>query len=89
LTWFNIIRGKYANFKVIGSTAKSNKFIMNVDLTNPMALLIGNETYGLSDNYKGICDDLVKIPMYGKITSFNVACAATLMFYEATRQRNL
>jgi TrmH family RNA methyltransferase len=61
---------------------------MEADLTNPMALLIGNETYGLSDNYKSNCDMMVKIPMYGEITSFNVACAASIMLYEIDRQRN-
>jgi 23S rRNA (uridine2479-2'-O)-methyltransferase len=60
---------------------------MDANLTNPMALLIGNETYGLSDNYKAICDMLIKIPMGGDITSFNVACAGSIMLYEITRQR--
>ena len=61
--------------------------IEDVDLTNPMVILIGNETYGLSNNYKQICDTLARIPMYGKITSFNVSCAASIMLYEIDRQR--
>lgn len=87
IPWFNEIKSKFPNFNITGSTTKSNIFIEDVDLTGPMALLIGNETYGLSNKYKEICDRLVKIPMYGKITSFNVSCAASIMLYEIDRQR--
>jgi len=87
IPWFKNIKRSFKNFKVIGSTSKANEFIMESDLNNPMALLIGNETYGLSDNYKAICDTFIKIPMYGKITSYNVACAASIMLYEISRQR--
>ncbi|WP_160678220.1 TrmH family RNA methyltransferase [Clostridium sp. C8-1-8] len=87
IQWFKNIKDKLPNFKIVGSTAKSNKFVDEVDLTGPMALLIGNETYGLSKAYKDIADDLIKIPMYGEITSFNVACAASIILYEIDRQR--
>jgi 23S rRNA (uridine2479-2'-O)-methyltransferase len=85
--WFEDIRNQYPDFQVVGSTSKSDVLVEDVDLTNPTALLIGNETYGLSNKYKEICDKLVKIPMYGKITSFNVSCAASIMLYEVDRQR--
>ncbi len=87
IPWFTNIKSSMKNFKVVGSTSKANKFVMDADLTNPMALLIGNETYGLSNNYKAICDMLIKIPMDGNITSFNVACAASIILYEIRRQR--
>lgn len=87
IPWFNDIKKQFPNFQVIGSTRKSETIIEDTDLTNPMVLLIGNETYGLSNNYKQICDTLVRIPMYGKITSFNVSCAASIMLYEIDRQR--
>lgn len=85
--WFDEIRKQFSDFQIVGSTSKSDALIEDINLSNPMALLIGNETYGLSNNYKEICDRLVKIPMYGKITSFNVACAASIMLYEIDRQR--
>jgi TrmH family RNA methyltransferase len=87
IPWFDKIKNSYENFQIVGSTSKSDTLIEEVDLTNPMALLIGNETSGLSNNYKEICDKLVKIPMYGKITSFNVSCAASIMLYEIDKQR--
>lgn len=87
IPWFNEIKNKFPNFQIVGSTSKSDMLVEEIDLTNPMALLIGNETYGLSNNYKKICDKHVKIPMYGKITSFNVSCAASIMLYEIDKQR--
>lgn len=87
LQWISEIRSRFDNFQIVGSTSKADIFIEETDLTNPMLLLIGNETYGLSNNYKELCDKLVKIPMYGKITSFNVACAGSVMLYEIDRQR--
>lgn len=87
IPWFNNIKSNIKNFKVIGSTSKADKHVMDANLTNPMALLIGNETYGLSNKYKEICDMLIKIPMGGDITSFNVSCAGSIILYEITRQR--
>lgn len=54
-----------------------------------MVLLIGNETMGLTKRYKESADRLVTIPMASSsyASSFNVACAATVMMYEVTRQR--
>ncbi|HEY8391123.1 MAG TPA: TrmH family RNA methyltransferase [Capillibacterium sp.] len=37
------------------------------------------------NNYKALCDTLVRIPMYGEITSFNVSCAASIILYEIDR----
>lgn len=85
--WFGKVRSQFPDFQIIGSTSKSDVLIEEIDLTCPMSLLIGNETYGLSNKYKEQCDKLVKIPMYGKITSFNVSCAASIMLYEVDRQR--
>lgn len=89
LAWVKSIRNQLNDFKIIGSTSKSEVLIEDADLTGPILLLIGNETYGLSNNYKAICDELVKIPMYGKITSFNVACAGSIMLYEIDKQRRM
>ncbi|NLY91141.1 MAG: RNA methyltransferase [Firmicutes bacterium] len=85
-SWFEQVKQKLPTFQVVGSTAKADLLVDEANLTKPMALLIGNETYGLSNNYKALCDTLVRIPMYGEITSFNVACAASIILYEIDRQ---
>lgn len=83
------LRSKYQGFQIIGTTAHKQYPIDKVDLTKPTMFLIGNETDGLSNRYKEICDILTTIPMAesSSATSFNVGCAATVLFYEATRQR--
>ncbi|BCN30755.1 TrmH family RNA methyltransferase [Anaeromicropila herbilytica] len=51
--------------------------------------MIGNETDGLCNTFKDSCDILTTIPMVetSYASSFNVGCAATVMFYEAMKQR--
>ncbi|HBR28834.1 MAG TPA: rRNA methyltransferase [Firmicutes bacterium] len=87
LPWLAKVRTKFPAFQIVGATAKAALPVDEADLTKPTALLIGNETYGLSNNYQESCDLLVRIPMYGAITSFNVACAASIILYETNRQR--
>ena len=86
-SWLEQVKEKLPAFQVVGSTAKADLLVDEANLTKPMALLVGNETYGLSNNYKALCDTLVRIPMYGEITSFNVSCAASIILYEIDRQR--
>ena len=57
------------------------------DFTGPTLALIGNETTGLSSAWREACDDLVRIPMSGAASSLNAAAAATVVLYEAARQR--
>ncbi len=52
-----------------------------------VALVIGSEGRGISRLVKEKCDFLVKLPMYGKITSLNAAVAAGIFMYEVVRQR--
>ena len=85
--WFSQLKARLPAFQIVGTTSKADHLAEEVDFTGPTVLLIGNETFGLSNSYKEICDDFCRIPMYGKITSFNVSCAASIMLYEIDRQR--
>jgi TrmH family RNA methyltransferase len=51
------------------------------------AFIIGNEANGLSEQASGKADQLIKIPMAGKVESLNAAVAAAVLMYEAARQR--
>ena len=51
------------------------------------AFLVGNEGNGLTDRITEMADEKIRIPMMGKVESLNAAIAATLMAYEALRQR--
>jgi TrmH family RNA methyltransferase len=59
-----------------------------VDLTMPVALILGREASGLADDLRSNVDGFVYIPMAGKIESLNVAAAAAVLLYEAARQRD-
>lgn len=57
------------------------------DYTKPTAFMIGNEGNGLTDKLTDKADELVRIPMQGKVESLNAAIACTILTYEAVRQR--
>jgi tRNA G18 (ribose-2'-O)-methylase SpoU len=56
-------------------------------MTQPVAIVVGAEQYGLSSAWMTQADDLVRIPMLGQADSLNVAAAATILLYEVVRQR--
>jgi len=80
---------KYPLLKIIGTAVDQEEAIYEVDLTNPVLFLIGNETHGLNRYYFEISDIMATIPMSAQssASSFNVSCAATVVLYEAIRQR--
>jgi RNA methyltransferase, TrmH family len=57
------------------------------DLTTPVAIVLGREASGISEDISAAADAFVHIPMAEGIESLNVAAAATLLLYEAARQR--
>jgi TrmH family RNA methyltransferase len=77
---------KRSKIKVVGADV-SGKDYWRSDLSGPAALLIGNEGAGLPENVLKICDEVVKIPMPGKAESLNAAVSATVIMYEAVRQK--
>jgi TrmH family RNA methyltransferase len=62
--------------------------VADYDLTGPRVLLIGNETSGLSAGWREAADVTVRIPITGAASSLNAASAATVVLYEAVRQRH-
>ena len=90
--YFDALRAEYGALNVIGTTSHAADVrgpLWESDLTLPTVFMIGCETDGLSDGLRPFCTEMVTIPMAGTSTasSFNVACATTVMFYEAIRQR--
>jgi rRNA methylases len=80
---------KNSGLQVIATTAHKEKPISEIDFTIPTLILIGNETEGLANFLYEISDVKTTIPMAesSSASSFNVACAASIVFYEAVRQR--
>jgi 23S rRNA (guanosine2251-2'-O)-methyltransferase len=58
-----------------------------LDLTGGVVLVLGAEGAGIRPLVRQRCDAVVRIPMHGAIASLNVAVAASLLLYEAARQR--
>lgn len=76
-----------AGLRVLGSSARGESPIDDADLTRPALLAVGNETRGLSEAWRSLCDELLLVPMSGSATSLNAAAAAAILLYEAVRQR--
>ena len=66
---------------------KEPAYYTQVDLTQPVAIVVGEEKNGLSDLWLKQADAPIKIPMTGKINSLNVSISAALCVYEAVKQR--
>lgn len=83
------LRERYPRLRVIGTTAHLKTALYDLNLAGPVLFLIGNETDGLNRHLMEIADDLATIPMAepSSASSLNVSCAATVMLYEAARQR--
>lgn len=58
------------------------------DFTKPSAIVVGTEATGLSEAWLEKATKKIIIPMSGKIDSMNVSVAASILIFEATRQRN-
>ena len=72
---------------VFGTAAEGSVPMYRADLTVPAAIVIGNEGQGMSPLVRKNCDVMVHIPMKGKISSLNASAAASVLLYEAVRQR--
>ena len=76
-----------SGFKLIAATEKTDKLIYDVDMTGPVAIIMGSEGKGISQTMLDLADDKAAIPMAGEITSLNVSVASAVLMYEAVRQR--
>ena len=72
---------------IFGTAAEGSVPMYQADLTGPVAVVIGNEGNGMSQLVRKNCDMLVHIPMKGQISSLNASAAASILLYEAVRQR--
>ncbi|MDE7381033.1 MAG: 23S rRNA (guanosine(2251)-2'-O)-methyltransferase RlmB [Muribaculaceae bacterium] len=78
---------KENGYKIVGATEKGKGDYSTADYTVPVAIVMGSEDTGISNEVLRQCDELVAIPILGNIGSLNVSVAAGVMLYEAVRQR--
>ena len=72
---------------IVAATPQAKIIYTQADLHGPVAIVVGTEKEGLTPTWLKAADVAVSIPMRGRVNSLNVATAATLMMYEAVRQR--
>lgn len=72
---------------VVGTAGETETLVYDADLKGPLALVLGAEGEGLRRLTRETCDSLVKIPMFGSVSSLNVSVAAGICLFEAVRQR--
>jgi TrmH family RNA methyltransferase len=87
LEWVASRRRAGVPLTVLGSDEHGPVDVAGHDLTGPTLVVIGNETSGLSEAWRAGCDAIARIPISGSASSLNAASAATVLLYEAARQR--
>ncbi|HEV1998697.1 MAG TPA: 23S rRNA (guanosine(2251)-2'-O)-methyltransferase RlmB [Candidatus Dormibacteraeota bacterium] len=82
-------RLKKAGFWVVGLAAESGTLHHEARLTGKLAVVVGAEDEGLHRLAAERCDQLLRLPMLGRVTSLNAAAATVVVLYEALRQRQV
>jgi 23S rRNA (guanosine2251-2'-O)-methyltransferase len=72
---------------LVGAAEEASEIYYDVDLTGPIALVLGAEGAGLRRLTRERCDRLVRVPMLGGVSSLNVSVTAGVLLYETLRQR--
>lgn len=73
--------------RVVATTPDAQRLFTETDLSGKLAIAVGAEQFGLSEDWLSRADEKVRIPMLGKADSLNVSAAAALALFEAVRQR--
>jgi 23S rRNA (guanosine2251-2'-O)-methyltransferase len=72
---------------IVGAAGDAERPMWQADLSGGRALVFGAEGKGLRPLVRRTCDELVSIPLAGRVESLNVSVAAAILLYEAKRQR--
>lgn len=75
--------------RILATSSHKGEPIQNVDLTGGLTILVGSEGAGVPREYMNLADDFVRVPHSERVESLNAAIAASVILYEARRQRLL
>jgi rRNA methylases len=76
-------RVREAGLALLAADGSGGTLLGDVDLSRPHAWVMGNEAWGLEPGVRAACDTVVRVPIYGKAESLNLAMAATLCLYQS------
>ena len=80
-------RAREHGARIVACTEKGHTMLADAVLRGPLVIVMGSEDQGISDPVLRMADELVLIPMAGKIGSLNVSVAAGIVLHEVLRQR--
>jgi 23S rRNA (guanosine2251-2'-O)-methyltransferase len=83
----SILFMRNSGLKIIAATEKAATDYTKTDFRQPLALIVGSEEDGVSDEFIKMADELIRIPLHGEIASLNVSVATGILLYEMLRQR--
>ena len=78
---------KESGFKIVAATEKGDYDYTKATYTDPTCIIMGAEDTGVPYEHLALCDEWIKIPLFGSIESLNVSVAAGILIYEAIKQR--
>ncbi len=78
---------KESGFRIVAATEKGDYDYTEANYKDPLCIIMGAEDTGVSYDNLALCDEWVKIPLFGNIESLNVSVAAGILIYEAVKQR--
>ena len=73
--------------RVLATSSHKGTAVSDVDLRGPVALVVGSEGAGIAKDVLAQADEVVVIPQASKVESLNAGIAASIVLYEAARQR--
>ena len=80
---------KERDIRIVGTSEEAEATIYDIDLSGPIAWVLGAEGEGMRRLTRETCDELVQIPMRGAVESLNVSVASGVCLYETVRQRHM
>ena len=80
-------RVRDAGLSLLAADGAGQSLLGEIDLTGPHAWVMGNEAWGLEPGVREACDMVVRVPIYGRAESLNLAMAATICLYASALQQ--
>ena len=77
---------KESNYQIIGTDVNNGKLIKDIEILDNVAIIIGNEGNGMSNELKTICSDFIHIPISDSCESLNAGVAASIIMYEVNKE---
>lgn len=78
---------KQRGLRILATSSHKGEAIDKLDLSGSLAILVGSEGAGVAREYMNVADDFIRVPHSERVESLNAAIAASVILYEAQRQR--